>query len=193
MKLLRKKILSKRKYIQPKAIVVPIKLGVWGGSGCTSSCISTCLHPSTLISTPYGEKKVKSIKVNDKIWTIDKYGAKIEGKIESVNKSRTSPTHYLIHLVLSDGREVTVSPLHPLSDYANEFRNLKKNEIYDGAIIVSVNHNYYPNQYTHDILPSGDTGSYWANGILMGSTLSHRVPQAPGDILVRLSSIVEFI
>src|SRR3989442_783087 len=26
--------------------------------------------------------------------------------------------------------------------------------------------------YTYDLLPSGDTGFYWANGILVGSTLA---------------------
>lgn len=29
----------------------------------------------------------------------------------------------------------------------------------------------YSNGYTYDVLPSGDTGLYWANGILIGSTL----------------------
>lgn len=192
MKLLRKKLLLKRKYVTPKAKAIPIKLGVWGGSG---SCVSNarCLHPSTLILTPDGNKSVSLLKVNDQIWGRSKNGIKVKEKVLSISKSRTSSTHYLIHLLLSDMREVMVSPLHPLSDYINQFRHLKKNEIFDGARVVSVKHYYYPNQFTYDILPSGDTGNYWANGILMGSTLSNLVPERPLQTVERLVSIVEFI
>ncbi len=41
--------------------------------------------------------------------------------------------------------------------------------------------------YTYDILPSGSTGAYWANGILLGSTLRLHIARQHmrlgGDIL----------
>jgi hypothetical protein len=41
----------------------------------------------------------------------------------------------------------------------------------DGARITGFEGLAYKGVETYDLLPSGDTGYYWANGILMGSTL----------------------
>jgi hypothetical protein len=41
----------------------------------------------------------------------------------------------------------------------------------DGARIVSVERIAYAEEATYDLLPSGDTGWYWADGILIASTL----------------------
>ncbi len=192
MKLSVKKKSTKKKYVQPKAEAVSIKMGVWGGSGTCVSNTTRCLHPSTLISTPTGYKSIKMLKRNERIWTLDGNGTKVVGKIVTVSKSLTSQTHHLIHLTLADRREMLVSPLHPLSDYEKDIRDLQRMPKYDGARIVSISHYYYPNQYTYDILPSGETGSYWANGILLGSTLSRNAPEKPIKIVERLISVVEF-
>jgi hypothetical protein len=37
---------------------------------------------------------------------------------------------------------------------------------------VSVERAAYGQPATYDVLPAGDTGFYWANGILLASTLS---------------------
>ncbi len=42
----------------------------------------------------------------------------------------------------------------------------------DDAAIVSAEHVPYKGGFTYDILPAGETGFYWANGILIGSTLT---------------------
>jgi hypothetical protein len=41
----------------------------------------------------------------------------------------------------------------------------------DGAHIASVDRVAYAGGATYDILPAGATGTYWANGVLLGSTL----------------------
>ncbi len=77
----------------------------------------------------------------------------------------------MIHLVLDDGRELLASPGHPIIDGRN-IDNLTPNETYDGASVLSTKRVSYDESSTYDVLPSGETGFYWANGVLLGSTLS---------------------
>jgi hypothetical protein len=48
---------------------------------------------------------------------------------------------------------------------------LQVGNLLDGGRIVRQERQAYEGLATYDVLPSGDTGWYWANGILMGSTL----------------------
>jgi hypothetical protein len=43
--------------------------------------------------------------------------------------------------------------------------------VIDGSRIASVERVAYSGGATYDILPAGATGAYWANGVLLGSTL----------------------
>jgi len=43
--------------------------------------------------------------------------------------------------------------------------------VLDGAHVTLVERVTYHGGSTYDLLPSGGTDFYWANGILMGSTL----------------------
>jgi len=43
---------------------------------------------------------------------------------------------------------------------------------YDGATIASIGWVQSTAPATYDLLPAGTTGDYWANGILIGSTLT---------------------
>jgi len=42
---------------------------------------------------------------------------------------------------------------------------------YDGAVVIGVDLIPYAGGATFDVLPAGATGAYWANGVLLGSTL----------------------
>ena len=79
-------------------------------------------------------------------------------------------SHYMLHLVLSYGRELIASPDHLLID-GRKVKDLSINQPYDGAYVVSKNLIPYKDEFTYDILPNEETGFYWANGILIGSTL----------------------
>ena len=50
--------------------------------------------------------------------------------------------------------------------------DLKVSDLLDGARVILIERLPYKGTATYDLLPSGDTGFYWANGILMGSTLT---------------------
>ncbi len=129
-----------------------------------------CLSGKTLIDTPSGSVLVKDLQVGMPVWTTDKTGRRVSGIVIKTSKVSVPPTHQMVHLVLDDGRELFVSPGHPTID-GDVVGNLIPNDFYDGARVVSSNRVTYDDSNTFDILPSGDTGFYWANGILVGSTL----------------------
>jgi hypothetical protein len=65
---------------------------------------------------------------------------------------------------------VLASPGHPLAD-GRRVGEAGAGDLVDGARVVSAVVLDYDQPFTYDLLPSGDTGLYWANGILLGSTL----------------------
>lgn len=132
-----------------------------------------CLAGNTLIDTPSGLMLVKNLQVGMSIWTIDKTGHRVSGIVTKTSKVPVPLTHQMVHLILDDGRELFVSPGHPTVDERN-VGDLTLNDLYDGASVVSVQRVPYGESATYDVLPSGETGFYWANGVLLGSTLSHK-------------------
>lgn len=129
-----------------------------------------CLADNTLIDTPSGLVLVKDLQIDIPIWTTDKSGQRVSGFVTKISKVPVPPTHQMVHLVLDDGRELFVSPGHPTIDgrIAGE---LTANDLYDDARVATVNRVTYDGTATYDVLPSGETGFYWANGILLDSTL----------------------
>jgi hypothetical protein len=65
---------------------------------------------------------------------------------------------------------VLVSPGHPLPD-GRPIAALRVGDAYDGSVVTSADRVPYDAGRTFDLLPSGGTGLYWANGIELGSTL----------------------
>jgi hypothetical protein len=76
----------------------------------------------------------------------------------------------MVHLVLEDGRELLASPGHPMSD-GRLLGTISTGDFVNGTLVVNAERVPYEEDYTYDILPSGGTGTYWANGIMVGSTL----------------------
>ncbi|HUH61314.1 MAG TPA: Hint domain-containing protein, partial [Candidatus Eisenbacteria bacterium] len=129
-----------------------------------------CLSGNTVIDTPEGYLNVTELKTGMQVWTQDNFGHKQTGTVLQVSKTLVPPTHKMVHLILSDGRELFASPGHPTTD-GRVLGDLKVGDILDGAKIKTVELVPYDENYTYDILPSGPTGFYWANGILLKSTL----------------------
>ena len=104
------------------------------------------------------------------VWSTDSNGIIVKSKVIKINSVFVGDTHKVIDLQLSDGRELFVSPKHPTYD-GRIIADLKVGETYDGAAVKSTELVQYKYQFTYDILPDSQTGFYWANGILVGSTL----------------------
>jgi hypothetical protein len=48
---------------------------------------------------------------------------------------------------------------------------IRAGEVFDGSVVSGADSVPYEYDSVYDILPGGDTGIYWADGILLKSTL----------------------
>ncbi|MHB8587295.1 MAG: Hint domain-containing protein [Candidatus Dormibacteraceae bacterium] len=130
-----------------------------------------CLAAATLISTPSGDVRVTEIKPGMMVWTTGADGARIAAPVLEVGSTRVPAGHLMVHLILSDGRELLASPGHRTAD-GRPLGSLAVKDLLDGSRITRWELVPYSGDRTYDILPAGPTGHYWANGILMSSTLA---------------------
>ncbi|MCI0550893.1 MAG: Hint domain-containing protein [Anaerolineae bacterium] len=130
-----------------------------------------CLAVGTLIDTPQGSVAVENLQIGDLVWTLDASGERIQAVILKTSRVVVAASHQMTHIILNDGRELWTSPGHPTAD-GQMMGDLKVGDLLDGARIKQVELVLYDQPATYDLLPSGDTGFYWANEILIGSTLA---------------------
>jgi len=137
-----------------------------------------CLASDTRIATPKGEVLVRDITPGTEVWTLDKNGAKVAAKVGSVGNIPAPIGHQMVHVVMSDGRGVFASPKHPTCAAAKPgaatVADLARGSAFDRALVSTADRAPYTGTDTYDLLPEGDTGCYWANGVLLGSTLAPR-------------------
>ena len=129
-----------------------------------------CLAEDTLIDTPQGRAPITQLRRGTPVWTLDAAGHRQEAVIAKVGSTTTPAWHEVVHLVLNDGRELWVSPGHPTAD-GRRVGDLAAGDLLDGSSVAAAYRVPYAGTATFDLLPSGPTGTYWANGILLGSTL----------------------
>lgn len=129
-----------------------------------------CLAGGTMIASPAGEVTIESLRPGDPVWSSDVDGQRILAAVAEVGSTPVPAGHQVVHLVLRDGRAVFVSPGHSLSD-GRQIATLRDGDAYDGSVVESVARVAYEGVRTYDLLPSGGTAIYWANGIELRSTL----------------------
>jgi len=129
-----------------------------------------CLAENTWIATPQGQVNVKNIKVGSVVWSLDKNGNKVKSSVMKISNTDAPKNHKVVDLILSDKREVWVSLNHPTINN-KPVGNLKVGDFYDNEKVESVKIIDYWAEKTYDLLPDSETGAYWANGIILGSTL----------------------
>jgi hypothetical protein len=128
-----------------------------------------CLSASTMIETPTGPVVVTALRPGMPVWTADRSGNRQAAVVVEVGNTVAPLGHRVVHLVLADGRELWVSPGHPTAD-GRHVGDLAVGDRFDGSQVVTAELAAYAGR-TYDLLPSGPTGFYWANGVLLGSTL----------------------
>jgi hypothetical protein len=129
-----------------------------------------CLARGTNIATPRGDVAVEELRAGDVVWTLDDRGVRVPAPLVAVGSMTVPATHEIVRLVLSDGRAVDVSPGHPTSD-GRAVGDLGVGDALDGATVVWMERVRYAGGATFDVLPASASGVYWANGVLLGSTL----------------------
>lgn len=129
-----------------------------------------CLARATAIATPSGERAVEDLRVGDIVWTLGADGARLAAPLVAIGRTPVAATHQVVRLRLADGRGVLVSPGHPTAD-GQVVGALRAGDRVDGSVVVSAERVAYGGGFTFDIRPAGATGAYWADGVLLGSTL----------------------
>ena len=129
-----------------------------------------CLAAQARIDTPHGPVVVEDLKVGDVVWTLNRSGQRAPAPLLKVAQVAVPSNALIIRIVLEDGRELSVSPGHPTAD-GRRIADLRIGDLLDGSPVVSLEYVPYDGVATYDVLPSGDTGLYWADHILLGSTL----------------------
>jgi hypothetical protein len=130
-----------------------------------------CLAAATLIATPDGEVRVTDIKAGMLVWTAAADGTRLAAPVAEIGSMVVPSGHVMVHLRLADGRELLVSPGHRTAD-GRPLGSLAIGDELDGSKLTLWELVPYSGSRTYDLLPAGPTGTYWANGILLSSTLA---------------------
>ena len=105
------------------------------------------------------------------VWTLDAAGNRVAAPVLIVANTPAPMGHEVVHLTLTDGRSVDVSPGHPLVD-GRRAGDLASGDRLDGAVVASAGRRPYRGAATWDLLPSGTTHVYWADRMPLRSTLA---------------------
>ena len=140
------------------------------GPGKPKNC-PICLAFGVLIATPAGPVPVQEVTPGMTVWTTALDGQRMRGIVLETGIMVAPLSHEVVLLTLADGRTVLASPGHPTSD-GRRLGDLRPGDALDGSRVVTATLVSYTARATFDLLPSGPTGTYFANGILLGSTLA---------------------
>jgi len=141
--------------------------GVWQWN--QSNLCPVCASPDTPIATPFGERAIAELRAGDLVYSVDD-GAIVPVPIVSVGKTPVTH-HHVVHLVFRDGRSLEISAGHPTGD-GRTFGDLQAGGQLDRHEIISAEVVPYQHAFTYDVLPRSSSGTYFAAGALIGSTLA---------------------
>jgi hypothetical protein len=130
-----------------------------------------CLTKGTLIDTPSGPVPVEELCQGMAVWTIGDSGDRIAAAVVGTTMTPVPSLFQVVRVGLSDGRSVTAAWRHPTAE-GRPLGEYEVGDTLDGAAVVEVEQVVYSGGATYDLLPGGPTGLYWANGILLKSTLA---------------------
>lgn len=131
-----------------------------------------CLAANTLIATPSGEVRVIDIELGMLVWTASPNGKRVAAPVVEIGSTPVPAGHPMVHLKLADGRELMASPGHHTAD-GRPLGALAVGDRLDGSTVTIWEVIPYAGDRTYDLRPAGPAGTYWANGILLSSTLSN--------------------
>jgi len=161
---------------------------------CPTGCAAcACAAPSTPIATPTGDRAIADLKVGDLVYSID-HGSLAAVPIKQVHRQPVTGSHRVVEVKLAHGATLRISPRHPTAD-GRHFSDLVAGDVVDGVRVTAARLVPYDQPFTYDILPDSDSGTYFAGGALIGSTLSDRfgefsVGAAAADSSARRASLL---
>ncbi len=125
-----------------------------------------CLARGTKIETPAGPVAVEDLHVGIMVWTLDLRNERVAAPVAQVSAVPVPPGHRVVHLVMGDGRELWVSPEHPLAD-GRSVNELQAGNNYSHATVIKAEICLTPEQRRTTCslratpASTGPTGSCW--------------------------------
>lgn len=153
-------------------------IGVVSRTASSDMC-PICLAESARIDSRDGPIPIRDLRPGDVVWTLTRDGRRVAMPVLVVTSNAAPAGHAMLRLTLADGRVLLASPGHPTSS-GRLLADLLVGGRLDGSTVVQIERVPYLGFATYDLLPSGESGVYWADGVLVGSTLSPQVEQPPG-------------
>jgi hypothetical protein len=145
---------------------------VWRQGNCP-----VCAAPTTRIATPTGERAIATLRPGDLVYSVHR------NAVVAVPILRTGSTlvgrHQVVRVALDGGPVLEISAGHPTAD-GRVFGDLRPGAALDGHRIVAAEIVPYRHSRTFDILPDSTSGTYFAEGALIGSTLDPHVDPGSG-------------
>jgi hypothetical protein len=153
----------------PASVSMGLKCVTPVGGTCPMGCKGcACNSPDTPIATPAGERAIETLCPGDLVYSVHR------GALRAVPVSRVvrqaAPNHVVVEVRLASGATLHVSPAHPTAD-GRSFGELRAGDQLDGVAVVGARLVPFRHAHTVDILPESDTGTYYAGGVLIGSTV----------------------
>jgi Hint domain len=153
---------------QPACAGYPSNCVAYPPSKLSCAFYAVCASPDTRIATPKGERRIAELAPGDLVYSADRGSLRA---VPILHVGRTAVwNHHVVELRMADGAVLEMSAGHPTAD-GRIFGDLATGDLLDGVRVVSASIIPYRHAYTYDILPASDTGSYVAEGRLIGSTL----------------------
>lgn len=94
--------------------------------------------------------------------------------------------HHVVRVELESGSVLEISAPHPTAD-GRSFGDLREDDALGGVRIRHVTVVEYTHAFTYDILPASDSGTYFAGGVLIGSTLGGDAMSSTGRDYARMT------
>jgi hypothetical protein len=130
-----------------------------------------CAAPDTPIATPLGERPISELRIGDLVYSVEG-AAVVVVPIRAVRKTPVTSAHTVSRVTLASGVVLQISAGHPTAD-GRTFGDLHAEEVLGGVRVESVVPRApYAHPFTYDILPDSSSGTYFAGGALIGSTLA---------------------
>jgi hypothetical protein len=104
------------------------------------------------------------------VWSLDRSGKRIASMITKTAATPVPLPFRAVRIELNDGRSVTASPGHPTAE-GRAIVDYQVGDRLDGAQVVKTEFINYESAMTFDFLPDSTTGLYWADKIILESTL----------------------
>lgn len=125
-----------------------------------------------MIDTPDGPRRIAELAPGDKVYSM--HGGKLA--IVPVLRTQRIPAqnHHIVRLNFVNGARIEMSAAHPTAD-GRTFGDLRSGGLLDGVLLADVSVIPYAHDATYDILPQSDTGTYFASGVLVGSTMQPKL------------------